>query len=83
MTYTTDQLSTMVDSLTARLAVLDGVGLAPGAPAAVVPALTARVNGLKKDLSGVTGALEQQLAKVSGQITTLLSTVRGFVGLPS
>ena len=81
MSYTNDQLTTMVDALTARLAVLDGVGLAPSAPAAAVPALTAKVNGLKKDLSSVTVALEQKLFDVKNSLTSLLATVKTLAGI--
>ena len=60
MAYSLDQLSSMMDNLAGRVAVLDGVGLT--APAqGQVPALTARVNGQDTKIRSLTANLQAQL----------------------
>lgn len=81
-TYTNDQLSQMMDVLTARVMALDGIGLPQGAPKAAVPALQGRVNGLKQDVSGVTGILQQKLLQVNQLVTTLTGALKQILSLP-
>ena len=78
--YSTAQLSSMMDALTARVTTLDGIGL-PSGTQGLVPVLTARANGTDTKIRQVVTNLESQLASLKSGIVTFTTSVRQLLGL--
>jgi len=78
--YSTAQLSSMMDALTARVTILDGIGL-PSGTQGLVPLLTARANGTDTKIRQVVTNLESQLASLKSGIATFTTSVRQLLGL--
>jgi hypothetical protein len=78
--YSTAQLSSMMDALTARVTTLDGIGL-PAGTQGQVPVLTARANGVDTKIRQVVTNLESQLASLKSGIATFTTSVRQLLGL--
>jgi hypothetical protein len=75
MSYTLDQLGAMLDSLTTRMAAIDGQGLPEGTQS-VQGSLTANVAGLRRDFKQLVGTLQQQLDGVKTQVTGYVAAVK-------
>ena len=78
--YSTAQLSSMMDALTARVTTLDGIGL-PAGTQGQVPVLTARANGTDTKIRQVVTNLESQLTTLKNGISTFTTSVRQLLGL--
>lgn len=81
MSYTNDQLSTMIDALTARVAVMDGQGLADPS-LGTVPKNAADIAGVRQDLTQAVLKLEQILNTFKTSLTSWTNLLRSHLGLP-
>ena len=79
MSYTTDQLSAMMDNLTARVAAVDGIGLPVGQSGRVAQVQAKQV-GFAVDLKQLTTLLQQKLTTVNTTVASYLAAVRGLTG---
>lgn len=74
MEYTLQQLSTMIDALTARVNTIDGQGLAIGQVSSLAN-LSNRLNGLKTDLSQLALTFENQLSIINQSIVAIQTQI--------
>lgn len=84
MTYTLDQLSTMMTALQGRVNALDGQNLpvvTQGVSPGLVPDLQRQVNGCRTELKQVTGSLQTALNTLSTQTSALMAAIRSALGL--
>ncbi len=75
MTYTTDQLSTMVDQLTLRMTAVDGQGMKDPSQSQLGVIIKA-VNALQSDLNQMTLQLESLLQGLKQTVDTNTTTVK-------
>ena len=75
MSYTLDQLGQMLDSLTTRMAAIDGQGLPQGTQS-IQGSLTAQSAGLKRDFKQLVGTLQQQLDSLKLQVAGYVAAVK-------
>jgi hypothetical protein len=79
--YSLAQLSSMMDTLTTRMTVLDGQGF-PAGTQGQVPILIARANGQDTKIHQLTTNLQGQLLALKTSIAAFTTSVRQLVGLP-
>jgi len=75
MTYTTDQLSSMMDALTLRVTALDGQGMKDPTQCQVAAIIKA-INGVQSDLNQLTLQLESLLKQLQSSVDTNTTVVR-------
>lgn len=77
--YSLEQLSSMVDALTARVNAIDGAGL-PDPSQSLASKTNASINGFKTTLSDTALVLEQELQQLQQQVANLQAQLKVLQG---
>lgn len=80
MSYTLVQLSTMIDTLTARVNQIDSQGLSDPAKGSLA-VLTAQYNSQRSDAINLVLTLERLLQTLQSTVNTLQSTLNTHLGV--